>query len=150
MGILWYLEVSFWHIPRVLLHPRVLRRHSRNMADEKGDSSKLAPDKPKKFTVSAVNLNGNSQPENEDKPKESSKSGKTPSRFKVNRVEFADEPPKILDSEAENKQNGDAENPPEQKNDFRKRSRQESTCSTTSEISPPLSPNPNDSYRYGL
>ncbi len=35
MEFLWSLEVPFWHIPRVLLHPRVLRRNSTVQSGER-------------------------------------------------------------------------------------------------------------------
>ena len=105
------------------------------MAEKGEDAEKLAPEKLAKFSISGGSINSTGVVTDENIPEEQPVKSKTPSRFKVARVEFATE----VASEAE--KDKDTNNETKGKN--YRRSRQESTCSNVSELSPQMS---QDSY----
>ncbi len=117
--------------PVVTSSNRIL--HSSKMA-RRGSSENLAPDKLATFSVSGSSLNSAGLSDGETKSEEQPTKVKGPSRFKVARVDFAEDVDK-KDSEAGNVENGVAKHYP--------RKRQESACSNASEMSPQMS---QDSY----
>ena len=104
------------------------------MADSKV-VEELAPEKLAKFSISGSSINSTGVSTDENKPPEQSTKSKGPSRFKVARVDFAEDVGKP-DSEAEQDVN-------DNKGKNYRRNRQESTCSNFSELSPQMS---QDSY----
>ena len=104
------------------------------MADSKVVEG-LAPEKLAKFSISGSSINSTGVSTDENKPPEQSTKSKGPSRFKVARVDFAEDVGKPA-SEAEQDVN-------DNKGKNYRRNRQESTCSNFSELSPQMS---QDSY----
>ena len=102
------------------------------MAESEG-VGKLAPKKVANFSISDSSINSTGAATDETKAEEEPVKSKTPSRFKVARVDFADDVAKPA-SETEGDDN---------KGKNYRRSRQESTCSNVSELSPQMS---QDSY----
>ena len=104
------------------------------MAD-RTDGEELAPEKLAQFSISGSSINSAGVSIDENKPPEQSTKSKGPSRFKVARVDFAEDAGKSA-SEAEQDVN-------DNKGKNYRRNRQESTCSNFSELSPQMS---QDSY----